>query len=180
VRAAWEKGKIERAIGYARTSFWPLRTFTDLADINSQALQWLNEVANQRRHRETGQTPAERFQLEALHSLPVITPDYRDTTEALVHKDLRLSFDGNRYCVPPRYVGRHLTIKRMPPRSPSTISSKKSSPSSLLATRAGAWCRALSKRTVRTTGRGRAVGSATTLDRLAGPSFRGLSTTPGG
>jgi hypothetical protein len=41
----------------------------------------------------------------------VITPDYRDSTEALVHKDLRLSFDGNRYCVPPRYVGRHLTIK---------------------------------------------------------------------
>jgi hypothetical protein len=38
-------------------------------------------------------------------------PDYRDTIEALVHKDLRLSFDGNRYCVPPRYVGRHLTIK---------------------------------------------------------------------
>jgi transposase len=31
VRATWEKGKIERAIGYARTSFWPLRTFTDLA-----------------------------------------------------------------------------------------------------------------------------------------------------
>jgi len=111
VQAAWEKGKIERAIGYTRTNFWPLRTFTDLADINSQARQWLNEVANQRRHRETGQTPAERLQLEALHSLPVITPDYRDATEALVHKDLRLSFDGNRYCVPPRYVGRHLTIK---------------------------------------------------------------------
>jgi hypothetical protein len=111
VRAAWEKGKIERAIGYTRTSFWPLRLFTDLADINSQARQWLNEVANRRRHRETGQFPAERFQLEALRSLPTITPDYRDTVEALVHKDLRLSFDGNRYCVPPRYVGRHLTIK---------------------------------------------------------------------
>jgi transposase len=111
VRAAWEKGKIERAIGYTRTNFWPLRSFTDLADINSQALQWLNEVANRRRHRETGQTPQERFQLEALHSLPVITPDYRDTVEALVHKDLRIAFDGNRYCVPPRYVGRHLTIK---------------------------------------------------------------------
>jgi hypothetical protein len=69
------KEKIERAIGYARTSFWPRRAFTDLADVNSQALQWLNEVANQRRHRETGQTPRERFQLEALRSLPVITPD---------------------------------------------------------------------------------------------------------
>jgi hypothetical protein len=28
-----------------------------------------------------------------------------------VHKDLRLPFDGNRYCVPHRYVGRRLTIK---------------------------------------------------------------------
>jgi transposase len=111
VRAAWEKGKIERSIGYLRQNFWPLRTFTDLADVNLQARQWLQQVANQRRHRETGQTPEERFQAEALRSLPVITPDYRDTAEALVHKDLRLSFDGNRYCVPPRYVGRHLTLK---------------------------------------------------------------------
>jgi transposase len=31
--------------------------------------------------------------------------------EALVHKDLRLTFDGNRYCVPPRYVGHKLTVK---------------------------------------------------------------------
>jgi hypothetical protein len=43
--------------------------------------------------------------------VPAITPDYRDVAEALVHKDLRLCFDGNRYCVPPRYIGRHLTIK---------------------------------------------------------------------
>jgi hypothetical protein len=43
--------------------------------------------------------------------LPLLLPDYRDTVEALVHKDLRLSFDGNRYCVPPRYVGRKLTVK---------------------------------------------------------------------
>ena len=82
-----------------------------LADVNSQARQWLHEVANQRTHRETGQTPDERFQPEALRPLPVLTPDYRDTTEALVHKDLRLSFDGNRYCVPPRYVGHKLTVK---------------------------------------------------------------------
>jgi len=40
-----------------------------------------------------------------------MTLDHRDSLEALVHKDLRLSFDGNRYCVPPRYVGRRLTVK---------------------------------------------------------------------
>jgi transposase len=111
VAAAWEKGKVERAIGYIRQNFWPLRSFTDLADVNAQARRWLTEIANQRQHRETGQKPDERFRPECLKSLPAIIPDYRDSTEALVYKDLRLSFDGNRYCVPPRYVGRNLTVK---------------------------------------------------------------------
>jgi hypothetical protein len=43
--------------------------------------------------------------------LPALIPDYRDSAEALAHRDLRLSFDGNRYCVPPRYVGCKLTVK---------------------------------------------------------------------
>lgn len=111
VAAAWEKGKVERAIGYVRQNFWPLRTFTDLSDVNLQARQWLQQVANQRQHRETGQSPEQRFQPEFLRPLPALVPDYRDTTDALVHKDLRLWFDGNRYCVPPRYVGRKLTVK---------------------------------------------------------------------
>jgi transposase len=111
VAAAWEKGKIERAIGYVRQNFWPLRRFTDLADVNSQAHQWLKTVANQRRHRETGEIPDERFRADCLKPVIAIAPDYRDSVQALVHKDLRLSFDGNRYCVPPRYVGRRLTIK---------------------------------------------------------------------
>jgi len=111
VAAAWEKGKIERAIGYLRRNFWPLRTFTDLADVNRQVRQWLDEVANRRQHRETGQSPEERFRVEALRPLPALNSDYRDTAEVVVHKDLRLHFDGNRYCVPPRHVGRKLTVK---------------------------------------------------------------------
>jgi transposase len=111
VRAAWEKGKIERSIAYLRQSFWPLRSFADLADVNLQVHKWLEEVGDRRRHRETNQTPQERFQPEALRAVPAITPDYRDVAQAWVHKDLRLCFDGNRYCVPPRYVGRQLTIK---------------------------------------------------------------------
>ena len=111
VRAAWEKGKVERAIGYVRQNFWPLRSFTDLTDVNTQARQWLKEIANLRRHRETGQSPDKRFQPESLRPLPTMLPDYRDVAEALVHKDLRLSFDGNRYCVPARYVGHKLTVK---------------------------------------------------------------------
>jgi transposase len=109
--AGWEKGKVERAIGYTRQAFWPLREFTDLHDVNRQARQWLAEVANQRVHRETRERPIDRFRAEALRPLPVIPYDHRDTVEALVYKDLRLHFDGNRYCVPPRLVGRRLTLK---------------------------------------------------------------------
>ena len=109
--SGWEKGKVERAIGYLRQNFWPLREFLDLHDVNRQARQWLAEVANRRLHRETRERPLERFKPEALRPLPIIPYDYRDSTEALVHKDLRLRFDGNRYCVPHRYVARRLTIK---------------------------------------------------------------------
>src|SRR5262249_13866003 len=100
-----------RAIGYVRQNFWPLRSFADLSDVNSQSRRWLQEIANRRKHRETGQAPDDRFQPEALRPLPLLTPDYRDIAEPLVHKDLRLTFDGNRYCVPPRYVGDKLTVK---------------------------------------------------------------------
>jgi hypothetical protein len=109
--SGWEKGKVERAIGYLRQNFWPLREFIDLQDVNRQARQWLAEVANPRLHRETRERPLDRFKPEALRPLPIIPYDYRESTEALVHKDLRLPFDGNRYCVPHRYVGRRLTVK---------------------------------------------------------------------
>src|ERR1700730_9315166 len=111
VAAGWEKGKVERAIGYARQSFWPLREFSDLHDVNRQARQWLTEIANQRQHRETRERPIDRFKADALRPLPVIPYDHRDVVEALVHKDIRLQFDGNRYCVPHRYVGRRLILK---------------------------------------------------------------------
>ena len=112
VASPWEKGKVERAgIGYLRQNFWPLRVFAGLADVNRQVRQWLDEVANQRLHRETRQRPDQRFLPESLLPLPALLSDYRDTADALVHKDLRLQFDGNRYCVPARYVGCRLSVK---------------------------------------------------------------------
>jgi len=110
--ASWEKGTVERAgVRYLRQSFWLLRTLGDLADVNRQVREWLEEVANRRVHRETRQTPRERFQPEALRPLPALDPDYRDSEDARVYKDLRLYFDGNRYCAPPRYVDQILTVK---------------------------------------------------------------------
>lgn len=112
VASPWEKGKVERAgIGYLRQNFWPLRTFTDLSDVNRQVRQWLDEIANQRLHRETKQRPDQRFLAGSLLPVPALIPDYRDAAAPLVRKDLRLEFDGNCYCVPARYVGSRLLVK---------------------------------------------------------------------
>jgi hypothetical protein len=111
-RAAWEKGKVEKAgVGYLRHNFWPLRSFTDLGDVNRQAAQWLEEVANRRLHRETRERPCDRFRRDCLRPLPALAPDYRDTVEVLVHKDLRWNFDANRYWAPARWVGQELIAK---------------------------------------------------------------------
>jgi transposase len=111
-RAAWEKGKIEKGgIAYLRSNFWPLRSFADLADVNHQVRQWLKEIANVRIHRETRQRPCDRFRPDCLRPLPALAPDYRDTAEVFIHKDLRWHFDGNRYCAPARFVGQRLIAK---------------------------------------------------------------------
>jgi len=109
--AGWEKGKVEKSVAYLRSNFWPLRSFTDLADANRQVRQWLEELANVRIHRETRQRPCDRFRPDTLRPLPALAPDYRDTAEVLVYKDLRWHFDANRYYAPPRWIGQHLMAK---------------------------------------------------------------------
>ena len=97
-----EKGKIEKgAIHYIRHNFWPLRSFRDLDDLQAQANQWRDEVANQRVHATTGERPVDRFRPESLRSLPELPPDCRDTSPAKVHQDFSIRFDGNTYTVPP-------------------------------------------------------------------------------
>ena len=109
--AGWEKGKVEKSVAYLRSNFWPLRSFTDLADVNRQVRQWLDEVANVRLHRETRQRPCDRFRPDTLRPLPALAPDYRDTAEVFVYKDLRWHFDANRYYAPPRCIEQHLIAK---------------------------------------------------------------------
>ena len=75
-----EKGKVEKgAIHYIRHNFWPLRTFRDLTDLQAQANQWRDHVANVRVRTTTGaQPPIERFDPKAMHALPALLPDCRE------------------------------------------------------------------------------------------------------
>ncbi len=61
---AQTKGKVERPIRYVRENFFYGRTFLNDEDLNSQAEQWLERVANVRVHGTTEEVPQERFDRE--------------------------------------------------------------------------------------------------------------------
>ncbi|MBC2703512.1 IS21 family transposase [Desulfobacula sp.] len=111
IRAPHEKGKVESSIKYLRYNFWPLRTFIDLDDVNHQVLAWLDTSANQRQHQTTGERPAHRFVKDALRPLIDPLPDFRETETLKVYKDFGIRFDTNVYTVPPRLVGKSITLK---------------------------------------------------------------------
>jgi len=107
-----EKGKVEKgAIHYIRHNFWPLRSFTNLDDLQAQANQWRDQVANRRVHRTTGFRPIERFDPKAMRPLPELLPDCRDAAVAKVHRDFAVQFDGNAYSAPPWAIGKTLAVK---------------------------------------------------------------------
>ncbi len=110
IRAPHEKGKIENSIKYLRYNFWPLRTFADLDDVNHQVWAWL-EKANQRLHQATREKPVDRFVKQSLRALPDPLPDFRETQTLKVYKDFGIRFDCNIYTVPPRLVGKTVTLK---------------------------------------------------------------------
>jgi transposase len=109
--APYEKGKVESSVKYTRRNFWPLRSFTDLDDVQHQVEHWLNTVANVRVHQGTGQRPVDRFEKVKLHPLPNLLPDVRQTQSLLVHKDFAVRFDGNTYTAPPWAIGKTVVVK---------------------------------------------------------------------
>ncbi len=111
IKAPYEKGKVENSIKYLRRNFMPLRNYADLTDIQTQVLDWLDQVANVRVHQTTGEVPKERFLRVKLRPLPTLIKVPLETENPLVHKDFAIKFDGNSYTTPPWAIGKKLTLK---------------------------------------------------------------------
>jgi len=112
-----EKGRVERAIQYARGSFFAARSFTTLADFNHQALQWREQVAYQRPWPgDDSRSVTQVFQEEKPHLLPLpVHPFSCDLLRpAQADKTLCVRFDLNDYSVPPQALGRNLTLVASP------------------------------------------------------------------
>lgn len=106
------KGQVERTIRFLETSFVPLRTFTELADLQAQHDAWAAEVAFARHHRRVGAIIADAWATERgwLKALPDPLPDVSRQLETRVSKDCFVRVGNADYSVPPGLGGRRVQI----------------------------------------------------------------------
>lgn len=96
------KGKVERSVGVVKAAFWPGVRFSDLDDLNRQALAWCDRL-NRRPHATTHQPPVTRWAEEYLSPLPGEWAWERfGTEERKVSWEGYLSYDGVLYGLPNR------------------------------------------------------------------------------
>ena len=108
------KGKVERGVGYLKTSFLEGRTFDDLTDLNRQLEVWLDTVANVRVHGTTKARPVDRHAEELKHLRPlagVPVYDVRPVEFREVPSDCHISFDSVLYSVDPQAVRRTVMVR---------------------------------------------------------------------
>ena len=114
-----EKGRVERAIQYVRSSFFPARSFSSLEDFNRQALQWRDQVAHQRRWPGDDAltvTQALAQEQPQLIPLPQHPFDAQFPRPVRSGKTPYVRFDLNDYSIPAEAVGRPLTLLASPDR----------------------------------------------------------------
>ena len=120
VRKPYEKGRVERNVGYLRTSFLnglPLDGLA-LAALNHGVRQWMENVANVRIHGTTHKAPLEMFKEEkmALQTLPLFPYDCGVISSARASSQYRVVFESNKYSVPPEFAGRRIELGIYPDR----------------------------------------------------------------
>jgi len=109
-----EKGRVERAIRYLRSAFWPARRFSSLADLNDQALTFCRTEAAQRRCPEDRSVCVQAvFEQErpALRPLPEVPWPTAERLEVSVGKTPYVRFDKNDYSVPYTLVRKLLVLE---------------------------------------------------------------------
>ena len=117
-RACWtydaeSKGKVESVVKYVRRNFFYGCEFSDLTDLNRQALDWCNNKANTRVHGTTGQIPWQRLNDERdyLRPLTVSTRPFVLENRHATRTSL-ISVEGNQYSVPSRWARKRVRFRR--------------------------------------------------------------------
>jgi transposase len=115
VNDADRKAKMERNFAYTENNFLAGRTFTDWPDLNFQAKQWCQEVANQKVKRSLGLSPEAVYLIERPHlrPLPPYIPAVYLTLYRMVDVAGYVQVDTNRYSVPERLIGKEVEVHKL-------------------------------------------------------------------
>jgi transposase len=107
------KGRVERGIRFARSSFWPGREWESLEDLNDQALKWCSQEADERQWVQNERLKVkDAFGQEVVHMVPAPGAPYPvyDRKETKSGKTQYIQFDLNSYSIPPSFVQTPLSI----------------------------------------------------------------------
>jgi len=114
------RGKQERLNRYIREAFLAEAThhgIDSLDELNDRFVAWAEQVANRRRHAETGEPPIERFERSGPHRQ--VDPDrlreaFRWSVTRKVTRTATVPLEGNAYAVDPALVGRRVELRYDP------------------------------------------------------------------
>jgi transposase len=109
------KGVVEGSVRYVKHNALAGRSeeLSRFEDYLALAPYWRAQVANVRTHETTRERPLDRFQRERtlLRPLPAVPFDTDEVVPAVVSPHAHITFDGNRYSVPPQFVRKPITIR---------------------------------------------------------------------
>jgi transposase len=108
-RRAQRKGVVEAAIRYVGRSWWRTARVASLAEAQRSLDGWCVEVADQRRRGPL--SVAEKAAAEPLLALPPTAYPAELRVERVVSSSALVSFEGNRYGVPPTVAGQMVTVR---------------------------------------------------------------------
>lgn len=108
------KGRVESGVKYVKGNFWPSVRFTDLADLNRQAVAWAETIADVRVHGTTHERPVDRLAEERpyLQPLPVqerVAPFLRE--ERKVGRDGFVQYEKGWYGTDWRLAGQTVQLE---------------------------------------------------------------------
>jgi transposase len=112
-----QKGRVERAIRYIRDNFFAARTFTDIDDLNAQALAWTQGIAADRPCPEDRERTVRELFAEERDKLLTLPDDPYPAEERVVvevGKTPYVRFDLNDYSIPHTHVRRSLVVLATP------------------------------------------------------------------
>ena len=98
------KGLVENVVKFAKHGFAEHRIFSDIDSFNADCMAWLKRKGNGKVHGTTKKIPAEVFELEREHLIPVSEYSFahavNENIPYQVRKDNIVLYKGNRYRVP--------------------------------------------------------------------------------